>query len=762
MRKLLNMFCAVVFLFAASFAFAESSQYEGQPIKEIAVLGNKLVNQQIVLSKVKIKVNDPYKKETVNEDLKRLYDSGYFSNISIDVEAVEGGVRVSFVVKEKPMLKEVIFIGNKKFKSAKLQKVMKSTIGEVLNESQVKEDVEEIRNFYEKKGYTLAKIEHEISIDEASGRAIVTVYIEEGLRVHVTQISFKGISVLKPKEILKVMKTRPDTLFSSGILKEGEFAVDLDSIVQLYRSKGYIDAKIVNVERNYNTAKTNVFVVIEISEGKQYFTGNITIEGNDKFPLEDLKKELKVKEGDVYSPPQLNKDLGKLRDYYYSRGYLDARIKASSTLNESTNRMDIAYKIMEGDITYVNKVDVRGNARTKDIVIRREISVIPGEVCDSIKLKKSQEKLQNLGYFKYVDVSLRPTEDRSKKDIVVEVEEQKTGEISFGAGYSSIDYLIGFVEISQKNFDIMNFPSFIGGGQKVRLRTELGSKRQDYVLSFTEPWFLGRKLSAGFDVFKRTRKYYSKYFEEDRLGGDVRLGKELGEFNRADLMYTYQKVDITNVTDDASWEIKQEAGTRYVGSVSLELSRDTRDSWIIPMRGYRVAIRPEIAGLGGDTEFYKLTGNGSLYIPMFFEDHVLRLGAQAGIVNQYGDSTRVPIFDRFFLGGATTVRGFDYRHISPRDENDEPIGGNTMAMGTAEYTFPLISRVRGAFFFDIGDVAPNYASFENGYLDAAVGLGIRLNLPIGPIQVDYGWPVIKDSNNEKEDGRFSFSMGSTF
>lgn len=738
-----------------------ADEYEGKVVKKVGVLGNKLVNEQNILSKVKTKAGDPYTKETINGDLKRLYDSGYFSNISIDVEPVEDGVGVSFVVKEKPMLKEVIFIGNKKFKSAKLQHQMKSTVGEVLNESQIKDDIEEIKVFYEKKGYTLAKIEYETTIDEASGRAIVTVYIEEGQRVHIIDIKFEGNKVLTVKDLLKVMRTRKDSLFSSGILKEEEFKADLENITQLYRSKGYLDAKIANVRKEYSPDNTKVWITIEIVEGRQYFTGNITITGNEKFSTEELQKRLRVKPGAVFSPPALNNDVANLRDFYYSKGYLDARVRTSTALDEATGKMDISYTISEGDITYVNKVDVRGNMRTKDIVIRREVMVFPGEVCDSIKIKRSQERLQNLGYFKYVDVSLRPTEERRKKDVVIEVEEQKTGEVSFGAGYSSIDHLIGFIELSQKNFDIMNFPTFIGGGQKVRIRAEVGAERQDYVLSFTEPWFLGRQLAAGFDIFKRSRSYYSKYYEEKRLGGDVRLGKALGEYNRADLMYSYQRVDIDLVRNDASPEIQQEAGRYYVGDISLELSRDTRDSWLLPTRGYRLSIRPEAAGIGGDTNYYKLTGSASIYFPLFWE-HVLRLGAQGGIVEQYGSSDRVPIFERFFLGGATTIRGFEYRSISPRDERGEPIGGKTMTMATAEYTFPLITRVRGAMFFDIGGVFPEAGQFEPNQLDAAVGVGIRLNLPIGPIQVDYGWPVITDDNNKDEHGRFSFTMGSTF
>lgn len=763
MRKIWLVAFIVVGLFYHFIAAAQVSKYEGEEVVEVKILGNELVSENVVLNKVKTKAGDVFSSKILNDDLNRLYDSGYFSNISIDVEEVTDGVRVNFIVKEKPMLKEIIFIGNKKIKSKKLRKKMKSVEGEVLNEFQIKEDIEAVKEYYESKGFTLAKIDYEISVDEPTSRAIVSIFVKEGVRVHIADIQFEENQALSARQIRKVMRTRKDGLFTSGILKEEQFEDDLEYIITLYRSHGYLDARIADVDQKYNDEGNKVWITIKIFEGEKYYTGTITITGNEKITTEAIEKTLKCKSGSVFNPLLFNNDMSDVRDAYYARGYLDARVRGSTVLDPDTGKMNISYKISEGEITYVRRVDVRGNSRTKDIVIRREVSVIPGEVCDSIKIKRSRERLQNLGYFEYVDVSLRPTDIKHDKDIVIEVKEQKTGEISFGAGYSSIDYLIGFVEISQSNFDITNFPYFLGGGQKMRIRADIGSKRRDYLLSFTEPWFWGRRLSFGVDLFQTTRKYFSSYFDENRRGVNLKLGKSLGEFNRADLIYSYQQVDITNVSDDASEDIKQEAGKRYVGTVGLGLTRDTRDSWIFPTRGYRIMFLPEVAGLGGNTEFVKLTGTGSIYFPLYFK-HVLRLGAKAGVVDQYGNSSRVPIFDRFFLGGATTVRGFDYRDISPRDSNGEPIGGKTMGMGTIEYTFPLITRIRGAFFCDTGAVFAPAGHFAFGDLNTSVGVGVRLRLPIGPIQVDYGIPVITDQVNEDEKGkgRFSFSMGTTF
>jgi len=762
-KRIIFIITAVFFIIlgSQSIGMAGLFKYNGKIIKKIVILKNKFVKKDVILKKIKTKVGSPFNKETIDHDLNRLYLSGYFDKLSISVDNVKGGLRLSIIVEEKPTLKEIIFTGNKKIKKRKLKKLMDIPEGGLLRETKIKEGVEKIKDYYEGRGFSSAEVNYDISVDKASRRAIVTVDVKEGTKIHVARVTIVGNKQLRTKAVLKVIRTRRHTLFRAGILKAAVFQDDLDRIIQLYSSKGYLDAKVIDVKRRYDREKAHIWITIHISEGRKYFINKTEITGNKKFPLKKLAKLIKGKPQDVFTPGGLNRDIARLRDFYYERGYLDASIRAATSVDESTGNINIVYKIVEGEISYIRRVDIEGNTRTKDIVIRREITVVPGEICNSIKMKRSQEKLRNMGYFKYVDVSVRPTEEKQKKDVVVDVQEQKTGEIAFGAGYSSIDNLIGFIELSQKNFDITNFPSFTGGGEKLRLRTEFGSKRRDYILSFTEPWFLGRHLSVGFDLFKSTSQYFSDYYDEKREGGDVRFGVGLGDFNRLDMIYKYQMVEITNVVDKASSEIKREAGKHYVGSIGLNLSRDTRDNWIFPTRGYKLVLSPEMAGLGGDTKFMKLTGSGSIYLPLLFKN-VLHLGAKGGIMDRYGSTKRVPIFDRFFLGGADTIRGFDYRDISPRDEFNESIGGNTMGMATVEDTFPLISRIRGAVFFDIGGVFPDAGEFHFDKLNAAVGVGVRLSLPIGPIRVDYGIPVVTDDANNGANPRFTFSMGTTF
>jgi outer membrane protein insertion porin family len=476
-------------------------------------------------------------------------------------------------------------------------------------------------------------------------------------------------------------------------------------------------------------------------------------------------------------------DQKAIEDFYGTRGYLDTTARPNRVPNVETGRIDLTYTIHEGELTYIEKIDIRGNTKTKDKVIRRELAVHPGEIYDTVRVDRSVERIKNLGYFSKVDATPEPTDVPNRKDLVLGVEEQRTGSVTFGAGFSSIDSLIGFVEVTQGNFDLFNWPSFTGGGQKLRLRTQLGFKRQDYELSFTEPWFLDRKLALGFDLFHHQSSFLSSDFTEQRTGGDLRLEKALSEFIRASVQYKIESINL-NVDDKASQELQSQEGSRLRSAVQGSLTYDTRDSVFLTTRGNRSEFVAEFAGVGGDVELYKLNAKSSVYFP-FFDNHVLQLLGATGVVEAFGATkgdggkvietmvnngttstvvrtvNDVPIFDRYFLGGANTLRGFSFRKVGPKDVEGEPVGGNMFYNATAEYTFPIIERVRGAFFFDIGEVERNAYTFSVGDLKSDAGIGIRLNLPIGPLRLDYGYPIMTDSETGKN-GKIQFSVGYQF
>jgi outer membrane protein insertion porin family len=445
----------------------------------------------------------------------------------------------------------------------------------------------------------------------------------------------------------------------------------------------------------------------------------------------------------------------------------------------------MTYSIHEGELTYIEKIEIRGNTKTKDKVIRRELAVNPGEIYDTVRVDRSVDRLKNLGYFSKVEATPEPTDVPNRKDLVLNLEEQRTGSVTFGAGFSSIDSLLGFVEITQGNFDLFNWPSFTGGGEKLRLRLQVGFKRQDEVLSFVEPWFLDQKLSLGFDAFHHNSNYLSTEYSEQRTGIDLWLEKALNEFIRGRIEYGIQDIDLT-VDHLASQELQSQNGSHTRSSVTGTLVYDTRDSVFLTTRGNRTEVSAEVAGgpMGGNVSDYKLNAKTSFYFP-FFDKQVLQLVGAAGVVDAFGSSRSggsnvietvvsggvtstvaraidpVPIFDRYFLGGANTLRGFAFRKVSPKDGNNEPIGGNTFVNATAEYSYPIVERVRGAFFFDIGNVYQNAYDFTFSDLKSDAGIGVRLNLPIGPLRLDYAYPIMSDKFTGRT-GKIQFSVGYQF
>ncbi len=733
-----------------------------QNVSEVVVLGNRTVDDAVILSKVKTRAGKEFSQKSVNEDIKRLYALGYFTNISVDVSNVAGGLKVAFIVKEKPFLKDVLVDGNSVFKRDRILEEMETKINRVLDEAKVKSDVEKIRKLYQEKGYYSADIATKITTDENTGRAILALRITEGKKLFIKDIQFQGLKAFKERKIRGVMKTKKKWLFNAGHLKEDEFRDDLDRIRAFYVSKGYIDAKVSDVQRKFNPEKTEITLVLVVSEGRQYVVSTLTLDGNSVFPSEDIKKNLKILPGALFVPEIFRQDVKAVEDYYLEKGYIDAKIKVDTNTDYEGGKMAITYKIEEGDLSYIEKINIQGNVVTQDRVIRRELAVLPGEKFDGVRVRRSQERLQNLGYFKSVDLDYQPTNKPDHKNLVVTVEEKKTGELSFGAGFSSIDNLIGFVELSQSNFDWKNWPTFTGAGQKMRLRVEAGPKRQDFLVSFTEPWFLNRRLAAGADAFYSNLTYLSDKFDERNLGFDLRLGRPLTEFLRADAIYTLEQIKL-DVHNDASALLKEESGTRSVSKITLKLDYDTRNNAFYPSGGQRALITGDLAGLGGATHFVKGEAKWARYFPVpFFHDHIFKWAAEGGAAQQFGSSSRVPIFDRFFLGGPNNLRGFKFRRAGPKDDTREPIGGKVKYSSTAEYTFPIVSFLRGALFYDVGNVYRKFGDIKLSQINSDIGLGVRLKLPIGPVQLDYGFPITVDDETKKGNGQFQFNIGTTF
>jgi len=740
-------------------------------IKYVDVKNNKTVSGATILSKLKTKKGDAFSQKVVDEDIKRLYLLGFFSDVSVSVEGVQEGVGVVFTVTEKAPLAKVFFIGNKVFDSRRLEGVVESKLNEFADERKLKKDADNIKDLYEKKGYPWVEVTYKVEVDETNSSSKAIFTINEGARAVVKKIDLIGNTAFSDKRIAKIMKSRTAGFFRSGVYKKEVLEDDMERIKNLYKQAGYLDVKPTHeLVFQEKARKKWIEVAVRIEEGRKYVTGAIKVSGNIVFSEEELKALLKMKPGDTFTEEGLHTDVGNVQEYYFDKGYITARVRPDTLLNMETDRVDITYTLIEGEVAYVNKINIRGNIKTKDVVIRRELKIAPGERYDGTKLKRSKERLYNLGYFEDITFDTEETAEPDKRDMVVDVKETKTGEFSFGGGFSSIDKLIGFVEIEQRNFDIWNFPTFTGDGQDIKLKGEFGSTRKNYLLSWTEPWIFDKPLSFGFDLYasEHDKSGSTGYaYDEKRAGGDIRFGKEFNEVLRGDLTYKIETVDISDLDSNVSQALKDEEGKNTISSAMFQLTNDTTDNKFNPIKGSILVGSIEVAGgpFGGDKDFAKFFNSISHYSSI--GPFVLELKLRDGVVSTYGGNNgAVPVYERFFAGGTYTIRGFKERDIGPKDQSGDAIGGGTLAIANAELTFSIIENLKGAFFVDAGNVwhVPDSrpkGGISPGGIKVGVGIGVRIKTPIGPVKLDYGFPV-NPSEDQSHTGRIHFSMSRGF
>lgn len=754
----------IISVFIAGSACAQ--EIVEKKIEAVRVKNNKSVNTAVILSKVRTKPGDTFSQDVLNDDLKRLYGLGFFTDISIDVSDYKDGVEVSFIVEEKPLIGTINIEGNKGVNQKLIKKEISSKEGDMFDPARLSQDVNAIRRLYEKRGYHLADISYTTKLDEKKNVVIVTIMVNEYATTKIKHVFLEGNEEYPDKKIMSLIMTRPDTLFSSGHFKEDVFEEDLKKIKAFYQNEGYLDIELKNDTEYYNNKKFMDITII-IDEGKKYLVGDITATGNNIFTDNELNDVLKLTRNKPFSQDGMRFDAAHIQEIYYNKGYIMCRVYPEPIINKSTGRIDIKYSINEDKMIYVNKVNISGNTKTKDVVIRRDLRIYPGEPFSGAKIKRSKEKLYNLGYFEEISFDTSQTGDPEKRDLEVKVKETKTGEFSFGGGYSSVDRLIGFTSISQKNFDIMNFPTFTGGGQNLTLRGEFGFVRSNYVLSWTDPWIFGYPYLFGFDLYRTTHERETDVgygWEEERWGGSTRLGKDFTDWLKGRLIYKFDRVKISDLPDDAIFDIQREEGSNYLSSLGAYLTFDTRDNVFNPKRGVLISGGVQEAGgpFMGDFDFLKYTASANHYTG-FADRFVLELKARAGMVGDYGDSDHVPIYERFYAGGGSSIRGYSERGVGPRDAvREDPIGGESILIGNAEISFPIYKDIlKGAVFYDIGNVWEEMEDIGQGDYKYGTGVGVRVKTPIGPVKVDWGYPL-KEIDEEKQRGRFYFSMSHGF
>ncbi len=749
-------------LTSLALVFGAQAQEQGAPkiVRDIDVeyVGERSVSPDRILSNMSVKIGDVFSQAAIEDDIKNLYASGDVENIRVLSEPVGAdGIRLIVVVEARSLVGKVSFQGHTAFSERKLSSKVSLKVGEVVDEAEVQAGQREIQALYDNGGYTDASVAYEIRPTGTEGFSEVVYKIREGDKSLLRNVDFVGNSAFTSKELRKQMDSKDASLLSAftgaGKISSDQLASDLDKIERYYRNNGYLNAEIVDTRR-IRVDDKKVDLVVTIDEGQVYSVNDVEVRGARAFNVGDLRNFVKTAPGSVFSAEVVEQDIAALREYYGSRGYAEVRVTPRLESAGGT-KVDVIFDIREGDKYYIGMINVEGNNKTKDEVIRRELAVEPGGVFSTPRIEASQRRLQNTGYFGSVDILPIDTGDPEFKDLTVTVAEKPTGALNFGAGFSSIDNFVGFIEVTQTNFDLGNWPSLTGGGQRFRAAARVGTERRDFILSLTEPWFLGRPLSFGGELFYRDLLFLSDDYEQTNFGFSLNARRPIGEHTHIQANYKLQNVEIGGISSDASDIIRAEEGDYLQSLIGADVIRDTRDDLFVPRTGHRLNAGIAYSGLGGDVEDFHLEAGAIQYFHLPF-DTIFSIEGHVHAVS--GDD--VPIFERQFLGGANNLRGFDFRDVGPKDATGEPIGGLTSAYATAEYTFPVMPNLRGALFYDIGVVSSEEYSFS-GDVNSNFGFGIRLFLPVGPLRLDYGIPISSDEFNDST-GRFHFNIGYRF
>lgn len=759
---------AIVLIFVASLSLPAQTapEQQGPPIiksVEIQYVGPQTLSREKILSQMRAKPGQPYSEAVVEQDIKALYRTGQVQNVRIFGAAEGDGVKVMVVLQTRSLVNEIEIEGAQRISAQKLRKQIALKINGPLSEDELQKAREKIIESYQAKGFTDIDVKYKIETNEERGTSRVIFTITEGTKGAISAIRFEGNTKFKERILRKEMKTKGKTFYSfldkSGRLDETQLEQDINAVKEYYQDHGYIDVEVKEVRRE--RAKDKMTIVVVLIEGPIYHVGKILITGTKSAPESKVRHLLKMKEGGIYSPKQIREDSKKVADAYGSGGYVDLQITPTG-VPAGQGRIDIHYQIQEGGPSFVQRINIVGNTRTKDKVIRREVLIAPGDVLNSVRVETTKKRLDNLGYFEKVETYPEDTGVSGRKDLTIQVQEKRTGSLNFGAGFSTIDQLVGFVEMSQGNFDLLNWPTFTGAGQKFRFRIQYGNTRKDVTLSLTEPYFLDRRLSLGGELFFREADYLSSIYSQRNYGFSIETRKAVAPFTAVSLGYRIESIELFNVDPAASSQILREQGESTKSQITLGIMNDTRDNPFLTRTGRRIVLTPYFAGgfLGGTEQIIGASLEARQYFHLW-KDSILLFSGQLAGVDTWGDGTRVRIYDRLFLGGSNDLRGFDFRDVSPRDINGEPLGGQTLAAFTIEYTMPIIEKARFAVFFDSGFVNAAPWDFNTNHAVSDAGIGLRLDLPIGPLRIDYGIPI-NSNGYPTSGGKFNFNVGYQF
>ena len=769
-----NLYLILLFIFFNVFIIRANTikeirltDLQGNPFEASSVMAYTSLSVGDKISDEKSLINN------ITRDTNELRNSDRFSYVDSSLLIEDDGYVIIYKISPKNRLRKIEIRGANNVSPKKIIEKSELKLGDLIDDSSIELSIQKIKKSYVDYWYPDVNIKWAYNQDNSLGVIDLVLEINEGSKIGIDEIIFNGNVLINDRDLKSIIRQNEKGLLSfitdAGRYQPEFIDSDLSSLKTFYMNQGFLDVEIQRPVINKKIPLKSK-IVYQIIEGRHYQIGEYFIKGVNPLDKKEIINRIVLNTGEKASSKKINQVSENIKSFYGNRGFVSTVVEINYDADPSTGIVNINYVVNKGEKGFIRDVIITGNKRTLDEVIRRELVVLPGEEYNANKLRASKNRLLNLNYFKTVNIDSQSTDSKGGYDVLVKVDEKPTGQFNAGIGMSSMDSLIGYIDISQGNFNIKNWPP-VGGGQKFQARLQVGSRRNDLEFSFSEPWFLDQKLAFGVNAYHREARYFSEVYDQINDGIKVSLGQPINRDSRHSLSYKIEQYEVKNASQAPQFIQNEEAKGRIISSgIEYLFSYDSRNKPFGANRGNKTIFSPYINGgiLGGETDIYGLRVKTTQFFPLVWDmTFVTRM--QFSAVDTYGDSNSVAIFDKLFLGGTYSLRGYDYRDIGPREidplsnavTSNESIGGLTSAFLSTELTFPMWNKVRGAIFYDWGLVNEESWDFDTSLYNDNFGIGLRIELPGFPLQLDYGWPIHYNEIERGESGKpkFNFLMG---
>lgn len=747
----------------AGVAVVATAQEAAQKVASVAIRGNSRIESAAIQGRLTLKAGDLYTPDAVRKQMRLLYETGFFEDVQSEVDAVPDGMAVFFIVKEKPFITEIVFDGNEELSEDKLKEKITIRGQTFLDPKLVKESAEKIKGAYQEDGYYNCEVIPIIqTLDEDRKR--LTFYIREGQRARIKTVNFEGMKSVTKKELLAVMATRewvpwyqlitkftiPSVFSDAGLLKREEVPNDLERIREVYMNKGYLNMQVGLPTIELTEDRKWFILTFAIVEGEPFTVSQVGFRGNTVFEEPELREGMKIYEGEIFQRAKIRDEVTRLTDKYGAKGYAFTDVNPNVSPNQDDKTASIIFNIKEGELTRIRQIRISGNDKTRDNVIRRELRVNESDVIDTVSLKRSFQRLNNLNFFETVEI-LPKQVDADKVDLDVKVKEKSTGMFSIGGGFSTLDKLVLVADITEGNLG--------GYGYLGRIRGQLGQRRSLGLISFRNPYVNDSLTSMQLDIYSTFTNYLT-YFEE-KQGVSATFGRWFSEYIFGSITPVAEQLNYRDAIAGAPEFITQQLGRQSTTGFRTLLSRDTRDYFLDPRTGLRTAVGFDLGTpyLGGSNDFYKYYFDAIKYTPLFWDTRFSVRGRYGVVDGRRGQP--IPLTERFFVGGINTMRGFVFGRAGPVTPSGSLLGAAKQLIFNFDFIFPISTeaKLNGVIFFDYGkgfdDNEP--VTFD---LRSAAGLEVRWISPFGPLRAAYG--INLDPNPNERKGVFEFTVGSLF